>query len=273
MPGDIIAALSQAGIPLLTPQDADFAPTLNSYTGIHDAKPTVVTLPTTAEQVATIVGLCIETDSDVVVRGRGHDIYGRFTAPGAVSIDLRKLDSVTVSGDKSTASVGGGVTASRVLEELEKHGLQVPVGSCGSVGFTSWSLVGGLGPYMQSYGLGADQIVGAKVVNSQGMLVDADEKLLTGLRGGGGSLCVVVELTVKAYPLQKVRANVETHPMAHLKSNNAERSKQECWLLTRPILPRASRRFSTVTIPCARLIRTRYPHICPSCPSFSGYQG
>lgn len=202
---NIVTALSEAGIPLITPHDADFTSTLQSYTGTHeDAKPTVVTLPNTPEQVATIVTRCIEADSPMVVRGGGHDMYGRFTAPGVVSVDLRKLNSVTVSGDKSTVRVGGGVTASRVLEELEKHGLQVPVGSCGSVGFTAWCLGGGLGPYLQSYGLGADQIVGAKVVNAQGKLVDADERLLEGLRGGGGSLAVVVELVVKAYPLENV---------------------------------------------------------------------
>lgn len=204
MPDGVATALSQAGIPLLTSQDAEFTQTLNSYTGIPNGKPTVVALPTTSEQVAVIVTLCIETNSDMVVRGGGHDTFGRFSAHNAVVIDLRKLNAVVVSEDKSTVRVGGGVTASRVLDELEKHGLQVPVGSCGSVGFTSWCLVGGLGPYSESYGLGADQIVGAKMVDARGRLVDADERLLKGLRGGGGCLGVVVELTVKAYPLQNV---------------------------------------------------------------------
>ncbi|KAL7912249.1 hypothetical protein GGI35DRAFT_310456 [Trichoderma velutinum] len=208
MPNDVAAALSQAGIPLLTSQDAEFTPTLNSYTGIPNGRPTIVALPTTSEQVATIVSLCIETNSDMVVRGGGHDMFGRFSAHNAVVIDLRKLNAVVVSEDKSTVRVGGGVTASRVLDELEKHGLQVPVGSCGSVGFTSWCLVGGLGPYSESYGLGSDQIVGAKMVNARGKLIDADERLLKGLRGGGGCLGVVVELTVKAYPLQNVRAGL-----------------------------------------------------------------
>ncbi|KAL5085368.1 hypothetical protein Trisim1_010593 [Trichoderma cf. simile WF8] len=208
MPDGVATALSQAGIPLLTSQDAEFTQTLNSYTGIPNGKPTVVALPTTSEQVAVIVTLCIETNSDMVVRGGGHDTFGRFSAHNAVVIDLRKLNAVVVSEDKSTVRVGGGVTASRVLDVLKKHGLQVPVGSCGSVGFTSWCLVGGLGPYSESYGLGADQIVGAKMVDARGRLVDADERLLKGLRGGGGCLGVVVELTVKAYPLQNVRAGL-----------------------------------------------------------------
>ncbi|KAK2592434.1 hypothetical protein QQS21_009850 [Conoideocrella luteorostrata] len=204
---NILTLLSQAGIPHITPHDADFSSTLRSYTGSYDdAKPAVVTLPTSGEQVAAIVTKCIEADYPMVVRGGGHDVQGRFAVKNAVSIDLRNLNSVIVAQD--TARVGGGVTSSQVLEQLEKHGRQAATGSCGSVGFTGWSLIGGLGAYVQSYGLGADQIVGATVVNGQGQLVDADSELLKGLRGGGGSLAVVVELTVKVYPLQKIQAGL-----------------------------------------------------------------
>ena len=55
-----------------------------------------------------------------------------------------------------------------------------------------------------SHGLGADQIVGARLVDARGDLVDADEDLLQGIRGGGGIFGVIVELTVKVYPLKEV---------------------------------------------------------------------
>ena len=53
--------------------------------------------------------------------------------------------------------------------------------------------------------MGVDQIVGAKVVNANGEIQDADEELLVGIRGGGGSLGIIVELTIKVYPLSTVR--------------------------------------------------------------------
>lgn len=104
----------------------------------------------------------------------------------------------------------------QVLEALEKHGLMVPTGTCGTVGFVGWSLIGGLGQYMHSYGIGVDQIVGAKVVNAKGELVEADVKMLNGLRGGGGNMGIVAELEVKVYPLQEVRA---THLSSHVLSD------------------------------------------------------
>jgi FAD/FMN-containing dehydrogenase len=55
------------------------------------------------------------------------------------------------------------------------------------------------------YGLGVDQILGAKIVDAKGEIQTANEELLVGIRGGGGSLGIIVELTIKVYPLDKVR--------------------------------------------------------------------
>jgi FAD/FMN-containing dehydrogenase len=73
------------------------------------------------------------------------------------------------------------------------------------VGYTGWATLGGYGPFSSLYGLGTDQIVGAKLVDAQGEIVDAKDDLLKGIRGGGGIFGVIVELTIKVYPLKEVR--------------------------------------------------------------------
>ena len=78
-------------------------------------------------------------------------------------------------------------------------------GTIGSVGYTGWATLGGYGPLTSHYGMGVDQILGAKVVNGSGEIQDADEEMLVGIRGGGGSLGIIVELTVKVYPVSTVR--------------------------------------------------------------------
>ncbi|KAM5343337.1 hypothetical protein ACJ41O_014303 [Fusarium nematophilum] len=201
--------LRTTGIPFAVPDSKEFTSLQTSYTGQHDdVKPIVITRPQTAEQIAVVVKACLSLKLEPVVRGGGHDMFGRFSALGAVSIDLRDLNSVTVSPDKKTARVGGGTTNHRVLEALSEHGLTAPAGSCGTVGFVGWCLGGGFGPYVHSYGLGADQIIGARVVNAKGELVDANARLLKGLRGGGGSLAIVAELEVKTWPLCEVQAGM-----------------------------------------------------------------
>jgi FAD/FMN-containing dehydrogenase len=52
-----------------------------------------------------------------------------------------------------------------------------------------------------------DNIVGAKIVDSEGMLLDTDDhpNLLKGIRGAGGAFGVIVELRVKVYHVESVR--------------------------------------------------------------------
>jgi FAD/FMN-containing dehydrogenase len=59
--------------------------------------------------------------------------------------------------------------------------------------------------------MGVDQIVAAKLVGAQGKIFDATEELLAGIRGGGSIFGVIVELTVKVYPLPEV-----CHPLEQL---------------------------------------------------------
>lgn len=73
-----------------------------------------------------------------------------------------------------------------------------------SVGYVGWSTLGGYGSMTARYGLGVDQICGAKIVNAKGEIQDASDEMLVGIRGGGGTLGIIVELTIKVYPLDKV---------------------------------------------------------------------
>lgn len=198
--------LKQAGITYLVPGvHAEFDSIQISHTGLHRAtQPTIITLPESEAHVAAIVKHCIAVGHDFIIRGGGHDCHGRYTTKGALSIDLRRLNSVTVASDRKTARVGGGTTLFKFLETLEDQQLHGPSGICGDVGYVGWCLIGGVGPWSTCYGIGSDQIVGARVINAYGELVQADETLLKGLRGGGGCLAIVVELMVKVYPIQEV---------------------------------------------------------------------
>ncbi|KAL6357248.1 hypothetical protein LRP88_07406 [Fusarium phalaenopsidis] len=103
--------LSEAGIPFAVPGSSEFVSLQTSYTGRHDeVRPKVITRPRSAKQVATIIKSCLSLKLDPVVRGGGHDMFGRFSALDAVSVDLRDLNAVTISPDKKTARVGGGAT-------------------------------------------------------------------------------------------------------------------------------------------------------------------
>ncbi|RYP00865.1 hypothetical protein DL764_006388 [Monosporascus ibericus] len=143
---------------------------------------------------------CAANGVDFVIRGGGHDCAGRTQVRGAPAIDICGLDHVRIADDGKTAAMGGGVILRNLTRVLDGRGLATPVGV--AVLASSWSAV-------TTYGLGADQIVGAKLVNLKGELVDADGELLKGIRGGGGIFGVIVELTIKIYPLKEIYVCVQ----------------------------------------------------------------
>jgi FAD/FMN-containing dehydrogenase len=129
----------------------------------------------------------------------------------ALLIDLRAFTSVTVAPDRKSATVGGGILQQELGNELWKDGLATPTGAVPAVGYVGWAIYGGYGPFSAHWGLGVDQIIGATVVNAEGELVSADEDLLHGIRGAGGAFGVIVDLTIKVYPLTSVCSLIYFH--------------------------------------------------------------
>ncbi|KAF4503086.1 6-hydroxy-D-nicotine oxidase [Fusarium agapanthi] len=164
--------------------------------------------PQTSDEVALIVQFCLEHSVEFSVRGGGHDCASRTLVDGALVIDMRDIKHVIIAEDKKSASVGGGILSGELAKALVKEGLSTPTGTVASVGYTGWATLGGYGPLTSRYGLGVDQIIRAKIVNARGEVQDANQELLVGIRGGGGSLGVIVELTIKIHPIDKILSSM-----------------------------------------------------------------
>ena len=186
-----------------TPSSPDFDKISTAFI-ILPHKPPSIVRPQSVEDVCALITHCVATSTPFVVATGNHDLDGRSQIEGALRIDMRDIAHVEVSDDRQTARVGGGVLSLGLLETLAEKKLMTPTATFPSVGYTGWVMQGGYSSTMGKFGLGIDQLVGARVVNYKGECVEADEDLLEGLRGGGGNFGVVVELTVKVYPLQEV---------------------------------------------------------------------
>ncbi|KAL3474761.1 hypothetical protein BJX99DRAFT_260019 [Aspergillus californicus] len=191
------------GIELYTPRSPEYEDLRESFV-IRPARPFAIVRPQTAADVQASIQFILHHDVDFNIRSGGHDSAGRSQIDGGLLIDMRDLDYFQISKDRTRARVGGGIQLGRLAELLGKQDLITPTGSVASVGYTGWSTLGGYGPFSSLYGLGVDQIVGAKLVNSNGEIIEASDELLAGLRGGGGNFGVVVELTINVYPLKQV---------------------------------------------------------------------
>jgi FAD/FMN-containing dehydrogenase len=83
------------------------------------------------------------------------------------------------------------MTLGAVAEELDHHGLVLPMGHCASVGLTGLMLVGGQGVLSRHLGLASDYVGAIELVDHQGRIVVAtssnDFSDYLWLARGGGS--------------------------------------------------------------------------------------
>ncbi|PYI27852.1 FAD-binding domain-containing protein [Aspergillus indologenus CBS 114.80] len=204
---ELTAFLSEhPGIRCVLPSASEFSEYSTVFTQPANTSPSAVLRPTTVQDVAEAVSFLAAHGIDFTVRAGGHDMWGRGIKDGTVALDLRLLNQVRLDQETSTARIGGGTLQGDVVTTLQQDGYMTPVGTIATVGYVGWAMYGGYGPYCPVFGLGVDQIVGAKVVTAAGEVVDADGELLKAIKGAGGAFGVVVEVTVKTYKLNQIFA-------------------------------------------------------------------
>ncbi|KAI8952486.1 FAD-binding domain-containing protein [Xylaria longipes] len=189
---------------LVSREHPDFEALQACFAKKPSVQPALIALPQTAEDVQILVRYCAQNKVEFVVCTGGHDSPGGTEEQDVLWIDMRDIDHVDVTSDKTTVKVGGGILFRGLTKALGEKGLVTPAATIANVGYVGWATLGGYGPFSALYGLGADQIVSAKVVNSKGELVEASDELLDCIIGGGGIFGVIVELTIKVYSLKEI---------------------------------------------------------------------
>lgn len=187
-----------------SPKDDAYSALRASFLVDEDLQPPLIVAPSCADHVAGFIAVCAAHGIPFTVRAGGHDLFNRSLAADAVTLDLRGLASVQIDHANHTARIGGGIVIRDLMKELGRENLATACGTISCVGYVGWAIHGGYGILSPSFGLGADQIVGAKLATASGQIIEADERLLKGIRGGGGAFGVIVELTIRVYPLGQV---------------------------------------------------------------------
>ncbi|WOG89598.1 hypothetical protein DCAR_0208836 [Daucus carota subsp. sativus] len=170
-------------------------------------KPEIIFEPLNVSHVQAAVICSKEVGIQLRVRSGGHDYEGlSYTSDMKrpfLLLDLSKLKSIVVDIDDNSAWVEAGATIGqlyyRIAEKSKIHGY--PAGLCTSVGIGGYITGGGYGPLMRKYGLGADNVVDAHVVDANGTLLDRESMgrdLFWAIRGGGGgSFGIIISWKIK----------------------------------------------------------------------------
>ncbi|RLL93443.1 hypothetical protein CFD26_102917, partial [Aspergillus turcosus] len=188
-------------IKYIPPSSPEYASARKVWNGSRRDNPLAIVQPQAPSDVASLIRFAKSQSLPFTLRSGGHNLEGRSLVDGALLIDLRALNTVTVAPDRKSAVVQGGILLGELANRLWAEGLATPIGATPSVGYVGWATYGGYGTFSSHWGLGADQILGATVVNPDGEIIVADETLLEGIRGAGGLFGVIIDLTIKVYPL------------------------------------------------------------------------
>lgn len=200
----------------------DIAGYLTDWRGRYQGRAQCVTLPSTTEQVAGIVGICRDAGVPVVAQGGNTSLcegsVPRADHPSTVVINLarmRRIRSMDVTNNSMV--VDAGCVLEIVQQAAAAHDRLYPVslgaeGSC-QIGGNIATNAGGTG--VLRYGNTRENVLGLEVVLPDGRIWDG----LYGLRknntgfdlkhlfiGSEGTLGVITGATLKLHPLPTARA-------------------------------------------------------------------
>lgn len=127
---------------------------------------------------------------------------------------MSNLTTLSLSSDKSIASIGPSHRWGDVYSYLQTYNLSVAGGRLAPVGVPGLLLAGGINFYGNQHGFSADSVVQYEVVLASGQIVYANKTsnsdLFWALKGGSSNFGIVTRFDVQTYPSSRVWAGIYT---------------------------------------------------------------
>ena len=198
-----------------TPNNSSYSSLLQNYSqnlrvkATKTLEPLVIIKPKKAFHIQTTIICSKKHGVQIRIRSGGHDYEGlSYVSPlPFVVLDLIDLRNITVDLANKSAWVQAGASLGEVYYRIAEKSstLAFPAGVGLTVGVGGHFSGGGEGMMMRKYGIAADNIIDAKIINAEGKILDREsmgEDLFWAIRGGGGNTFgVVVAWKLKLVPV------------------------------------------------------------------------
>ena len=199
---------------VITPDDLDYAEARVVWNGTVDTRPALIARCHRTRDIAAAIVLAREAGVPLAVRAGSHSVAGLSSCADGVVIDLSALRGVHVDADRRVAVVEPGATWHDFDAATAAYGLGSTGGLISSTGVAGLTLGGGIGWLQRKHGLACDNLRAAQVVTAQGTVIDADEALLWGLRGGGGNFGVVSRFEFDLHEVSTIVGGLLMFPLS-----------------------------------------------------------
>jgi FAD/FMN-containing dehydrogenase len=223
---------------IVAPEDADYEVARRVWNGMIDKRPVGIVRCISPDDVLAAIAFAKVHGMAVAVRGGSHNIAGNATCDHGLVIDLSPMYSIDVDQHNRRAVVGGGATIGQLDAETQKLGLATTGGIMPSTGVGGFTLGGGLGVLMRSYGLACDNLLSADVVTADGRRArassDENADLFWGLRGGGGNFGVVTSFEFQLHEVGPLLTGQLAHPWSKARAALKVLSRLRCSGAGRP---------------------------------------
>ena len=187
--------------------------TIRNLRFVNSSKPQFIITPFHESQVQAAVICSKKYDMQVRIRSGGHDYEGLSYVSDVVPftiIDLVNLRSISIDIENESAWVDSGAILGELYYKIAKKSkvYGFPAGSCPTVGVGGHFSGGGFGTIFRKYGLAADNVLDAKIVDVNGRILNRTsmgEDLFWAIRGGGGSsFGVILSWQIRLVPVPPV---------------------------------------------------------------------
>ncbi|KAF8069843.1 glucooligosaccharide oxidase [Lyophyllum atratum] len=203
---DLRGSLTSLGINASFPGDASYATASAAFNLRFTIKPAAIAFPKNPQEVSEAIQVGAAEDLTVVARSGGHSYIanGLGGQDGALVVDLKNLNKVTVDSTKGTAVIESGNRLGDVAAALGNAGRALPHGTCPYVGIGGHASYGGFGFSARMWGLTLDNIIAVNTVLANGTIIRVTAQnnpdLFWGLRGSAGSLGITTSIEVTTFP-------------------------------------------------------------------------
>lgn len=157
-------------------------------------KPVLILMPYSEAEIQAAVLCSKQVGLQVRAKSGGHDYEGQafLCKLPFIIIDLVNFRSVEINEQEETAWVQTGATLGELYYNIgnRTNTLAFPAGLCSSVGTGGHISGGGFGVLLRKFGLAADNVIDARIVDVNGQIMDRKamgEDLFWAIRGGGGA--------------------------------------------------------------------------------------